>query len=142
MTIKRVIPVHIQLKTTITQDGQQEQFAFDEDGTFVEMNGHYYLRYLEHQNGQATPVQFKFEETLVRLRRRGQVETNLFLDPQQETMMRYQTAYGLLKLNVATERLEKAVDPEQASGHVAIDYQLKQAGQIIGSYQLELQFAR
>lgn len=58
--------------------GQEESFSFTEDGTFIEMNGKYYLRYLEHQNGQATPVQFRFEDEIVRLRRRGAVETNLF----------------------------------------------------------------
>lgn len=77
----------------------------------------------------------------MRLRRRGSSETNLFLDPRQETVMRYRTQYGILNLNVVTEHLEKEVDVQQPAGQVSIKYQLKQAGQIIGSYQLELQFA-
>ncbi|MCD7135319.1 DUF1934 domain-containing protein [Limosilactobacillus rudii] len=125
----------------MTQDGQQEHFDFVEAGSFVEINGKYYLRYLEHQDGQETPVQIKFEDELVRLRRRGSSETNLFLDPRQETVMRYRTQYGILNLNVVTEHLEKEVDVQQPAGQVSIKYQLKQAGQIIGSYQLELQFA-
>ncbi|WP_310735857.1 DUF1934 domain-containing protein [Limosilactobacillus rudii] len=141
MIIKRERPVKVKLSTTITQDGQQEHFDFVEAGSFVEINGKYYLRYLEHQDGQETPVQIKFEDELVRLRRRGSSETNLFLDPRQETVMRYRTQYGILNLNVVTEHLEKEVDVQQPAGQVSIKYQLKQAGQIIGSYQLELQFA-
>ncbi|MBD5805621.1 DUF1934 domain-containing protein [Lactobacillus sp. 0.1XD8-4] len=135
------MPVKVKLSTTITQEGQQEHFDFVEDGTFVEINGKYYLRYLEHQNGQETPVQVKFEDELVRLRRRGSVETNLFLDPHQATIMRYRTQYGILNLDVVTESLEKKVDVQKPAGQVSVKYQLKQAGQIIGSYQLELQFA-
>ncbi len=48
------------LSTIIDQNGQQEKFTFTEEGTFVEMNGKYYLRYIEHQDGQETPVQIKF----------------------------------------------------------------------------------
>lgn len=28
-----------------------ERFSFNETGNFVELNGKYYLRYLEHQQG-------------------------------------------------------------------------------------------
>ncbi len=105
------------------------------------MNGKYYLRYIEHQDSQETPVQIKFEDELIRLRRRGNVETNLFLDPTQETIMRYQTEYGMIKIDVLTESLEKDVDIKAPAGHLSVKYQLKQAGQLIGSYQLELQFA-
>lgn len=138
--IKREIPVKVKLSTTISQDGQQERFDFVEDGSFVEINGKYYLRYLEHQNGQETPVQVKFEDELIRLRRRGSVTTTLFLDPRQETLMRYQTQYGLLQFGVVTESLEKEIDVRQPAGKAVVRYQLKQAGQIVGSYQLELQF--
>lgn len=141
MAIKRVIPITVKLATTITQDGEQESFRFTEAGTFVEMNGKYYLRYLEHQEGQETPVQIKFEDQLIRLRRQGAVETNLFLDPQQETVLRYQTEYGVVKMKVTTEYLDQQLDVDQPSGHVVVKYQLHHAGQIMGTYQLELQFA-
>lgn len=35
--IKRVVPVHIQLTTTMEQDGQRDQYHFDEQGQFVEL---------------------------------------------------------------------------------------------------------
>ena len=55
--------------------------------------------------------------------------------------MRYQTEYGMIKIDVLTESLEKDVDVKTPAGHFSVKYQLKQAGQLIGSYQLELQFA-
>lgn len=139
-TIKRVVPVQVKLSSTITQEGQQERFDFDEEGTFVEMNGKYYLRYVEHQQGQATPVQVRFDEKFVRLRRQSVVETNLLFDPTQSTIMRYRTQYGLINLEVATDQLDQQLDTEKPAGHVWVSYQLKNAGQIVGSYQLELQF--
>ncbi|WP_234982424.1 DUF1934 domain-containing protein [Limosilactobacillus caccae] len=139
-TIKRVVPVQVKLATTISQDGQQEHFSFTEAGSFVEMNGKYYLRYLEHQQGQETPVQVRFDEQLVRLRRKSVVETNLLFDPHRSTVMRYRTQYGLINLEVATEKLDLQLDPATPAGRLRVSYRLKNAGQIVGSYQLELQF--
>jgi len=42
---------------------------------------------------------------------------------------------------VLTESLEKDVDVKAPAGHLSVKYQLKQARQLIGSYQLDLQFA-
>lgn len=134
------MPVQVKLSSTITQEGQQERFDFEEAGTFVEINGKYYLRYVEHQQGQETPVQFRFDEDLVRLRRKSVVETNLLFDPRQATIMRYRTQYGLINLEVETQRLDRQVDPITPAGQVTVSYQLKNGGQVVGSYQLELQF--
>lgn len=104
------------------------------------MNGKYYLRYIEHQEGQATPVQIRFDEQFVRLRRKSVVETNLLFDSQRSTTMRYRTQYGLINLEVETENLVRQLDMATPAGSLQVSYQLKSAGQIVGSYQLELQF--
>lgn len=138
---KKVTPVTVNLTTVITQEGQTERFSFTEAGQFVELNGKYYLRYTEHQEGQATPVRFRFEDPLVWLQRSGVVETNLEFDLTKSTRMRYQTAYGTIILDVATTELVQELDADRPAGHVRVSYQLKNAGIVVGTYQLELQFA-
>ncbi len=139
--IKKRIPVKVHLKTTMTQDGQQEQFHFEENGEFVELNDKHYLRYLEHQHGQATPVQFRLDEEEVHLHRQGATETRLVFNQTQPTMTRYRTAYGTMNLQVITSQLDRHLDFFAPMGKLVIAYQLRAGSQLIGSYQLELQFS-
>ena len=53
------------LSTIIDQNGQQEKFTFTEENTIVEMKRKYYLQYIEHQDGQETPMQIKSEDKLI-----------------------------------------------------------------------------
>lgn len=137
--IKKITPVHVHLTTVIEQEGQRERFSFDEAGNFVELNGKYYLRYLEHQQGKTTPVQFRLDDQ-VHLHRSGEVTTLLNFDLAKAMPTRYQTQYGVINLEVETSRLEKKVTPATPAGQLAVDYALVAAGQTVGSYQLRLQF--
>lgn len=137
--IKKVTPVHVHLVTTIRQDGQEEQFSFDESGNFVELNGKYYLRYVEHQNGQVTPVQFRLDDQ-VHLHRNGELTTLLDFDLEAPTYTRYRTQYGVIRLEVSTTQLKKEVDPTVPAGRLRVNYTLATGGQVVGSYQLQLQF--
>jgi uncharacterized beta-barrel protein YwiB (DUF1934 family) len=103
------------------------------------LNGKYYLRYVEHQNGQATPVQFCLDNQ-VHLHREGVMRTQLEFDQEKETVTRYRTEYGVIRLGVVTKRLEKDLDLAVPAGHLNVDYVLKTGGQEVGNYQLQLQF--
>ena len=138
--IKKRVPVKVTLKTTMEQDGQQETFAFEEDGEFIALNDKYYLRYLEHQNGQTTPVQFRLDDGEGHIHRQGATETWLVFDPSQPTITRYRTAYGIMQLQVVTSRLEWELDPAVPAGRLSLSYRLRGGGQEIGSYQIELHF--
>ncbi len=123
------------------QDGQQETFQFTETGEFIVLNDKYYLRYLEHQNGQTTPVQFRLDDGEVHIRRRGTTETWLVFDQAQPTITRYRTEYGIMQLQVVTSQLDKKLAPESATGRLSLHYRLRAGDQEIGSYQIELHFA-
>ncbi|MBA2914602.1 DUF1934 domain-containing protein [Limosilactobacillus frumenti] len=124
------------------QDGQQERFHFTEDGQFVNLNGKYYLRYHEHQQGQTTPVQFRLNNDELHLRRSGIRETVFTFLNRQTTKARYQTEYGIIDLEVTTNRLLVDFDPIAARGNVDLEYQLVSGNQLVGTYQLQLQFSR
>ena len=127
------------MTTVIEQDGQQERFSFNETGNFVELNGKYYLRYLEHQQGHSTPVQFRLDDQ-VHLHRSGELTTLINFDLAAPTATRYRTQYGIISLEVQTSRLEKEIDPTIPAGQLKVDYSLVTAGQTVGSYHLRLQF--
>lgn len=141
IAIKQKVPVKVQLTTVMTQDGQQEHFDFAESGEFINLNGKYYLRYLEHQNGVITPVQFRLDEGAVRLHRQGATETRLKFDLSQPTVTHYRTEYGMIQLRVLTSELTTSLDPLIPAGRLAVAYELHAGGQLIGSYRLQLQFS-
>lgn len=140
--VKKATPVHVELTTVMEQDGQQERFHFTEDGQFVNLNGKYYLRYHEHQQGQTTPVQFRLNNDELHLRRSGIRETVFTFLNRQTTKARYQTEYGIIDLEVTTNRLLADFDPIAARGNVDLEYQLVSGNQLVGTYQLQLQFSR
>lgn len=140
--VKRAIPVHVDLTTVMEQDGQQDRFHFTEEGQFVELNGTYFLRYQEHQQGQVTPVQFRLSDAELHLRRSGVRETVFTFVNQQTTKAHYQTEYGKIDLEVTTNRLLVDFDPVAARGSVDLEYQLVASNQLVGTYQLQLQFSR
>ncbi|WP_295746379.1 DUF1934 domain-containing protein [uncultured Limosilactobacillus sp.] len=140
--MKEVIPVKVKMTSQINQDGQTERFSFEEDGQLATVGGKHYLRYTEHQQGVATPVQFRFDDDRVHLRRAGDRQTHLVFDRKNATSSQYQTAYGPIELRVHTTQLIVAFDWDQSQGQLELKYELRSAGTLVGSYHVSLQFHR
>lgn len=125
----------------MTMGGETEKFEFFEDGQLIRLNGgQTYLRYTEHQQGQATPVQFRLDGEAMQLDRRGERATRLVFQEDGETTTRYQTEYGIIHLEVETKRLVKEVAFDEQSGSIETEYRLKNNGQVLGTYRIQLQF--
>ncbi|HJA73904.1 MAG TPA: DUF1934 domain-containing protein [Candidatus Limosilactobacillus faecipullorum] len=143
MKIKQEESVKIKLKTVTMIDGQKEEFAFEEAGRLVTLNAHqHYLTYTEHQAGQVVPVRIRLDEGQLMVTRDGARRTRLHFDPEQSTQTRYRTEYGVINLEVFTDRLLSLIDIEQANGTLRIDYRLKNGPMILGKYHLDLTFRR
>lgn len=126
----------------MTMGSETEHFEFTESGQLIRLNGgQVYLRYLEHQDGQETPVQFRLDEDRVQLDRRGPRQTRLVFEAGSETMTRYQTEYGIIHLGVETRQLIKKIDFTNHTGSLQAAYRLKNQGQVLGTYRIQLQFA-
>lgn len=139
--MKENYPVKVHLITTMTMGDESERFEFKEDGQLVRLNnGQIYLRYLEHQEGQEIPVQFRLDDAEVQMRRRGPYQTRLTFQKGAETTTRYQTEYGIIHLGVETQTLVKKVDFDAHQGQLKVTYQLKNNQQVLGTYRIELQF--
>lgn len=126
----------------MTMGSETEHFEFTESGQLIRLNGgQIYLRYLEHQDNQETPVQFRLDEDRVQLDRRGPRQTRLVFEAGSETTTRYQTEYGIIHLGVETRQLIKKVDFTNHAGSLQAAYRLKNQGQVLGTYRIQLQFA-
>jgi uncharacterized beta-barrel protein YwiB (DUF1934 family) len=140
--IKEQLPVKIQLETQIEQDGQVETFKFDEEGALVDLGAKKYLRYKETKEQLKVPVTFSIAETgEVFLTRQGQTHLRLPFAKQKVLPTHYQTEYGLMKLDVKTTLLETAISFENAEGKINVDYELYAGNQLLGKYQIRLQFS-
>lgn len=129
----------VNLQTTIEQDGEKEQFTFDEAGQLVALKDAYYLRYQEGQG--KIPVTFKFDSSGdIFLTRNATNRTRFQFRPHQTIATHYQSEYGLIKLDVKTLRILREIDFHAGHGNVIIDYQLWSQNQLIGKYQIRLQF--
>lgn len=133
--------VTVEVSTLIRQGNQQEEFAFQEPGQLVQMgNQKRYLRYVERQNELETPIQFRFDQDQVILSRHGQLRSTMVFDQHQATISKYPTVYGVIDLTVRTQDLKVTIDWLRGQGEVWIKYQLLNQGQLLGNYQIKLQF--
>ncbi|WP_252902753.1 DUF1934 domain-containing protein [Paucilactobacillus hokkaidonensis] len=131
--------MQVKLKTTIVQDDEKQQFDFDEPGQLVQLQDIYYLRYQE--GTKKIPVTFKFDtDGDIYLTRNATNRTRFQFSPNQTFETHYQSEYGLIKLAVKTLKILQEVDFKAGQGKIAIDYQLLSQNQLLGMYQIRLQF--
>ena len=74
------------------------------------------------------------------LSRHGQLRSTLVFDQHQTTISKYPTVYGVIDLTVRTQDLKVTIDWLRGQGEVRIKYQLLNQGQLLGNYQIKLQF--
>lgn len=139
--INQTIPVKVHLTTSMEIDGNQDHFEFAEDGELIHLtDNHHFLRYVEHQQGQATPVQIAINGDQVRLTRKGPRQTKLLFVENGETISKYQTEYGMIPLHVVCDQLMQEINQEENRGQLEVHYRLKNNGQVLGTYRIKLQF--
>lgn len=142
-TIENPIPVKIQLKTVVEQEGQIQQFTFDEVGELASLNGAHYLRYHETSSQEGSvPVTIKFsDDGTITLSRNASSRLRVTFDHRRDHETHYQTAYGMIKMTVKTTKLLSQLNLPTGIGNVAVDYELSNQGQLLGKYQIRLQFS-
>lgn len=140
MAIKDQIDVEIHLKTKIRQENDLEEFEFHTNGQLFLKNNALYLRYTEVIENQKTQIMFKFEENRVRMNRSGDILTKFSFVKSQRIPALYQTPTGQMQLETLTTLMALNIDHEETHGEVAIDYVLYAMQQIVGQYEIRLQF--
>lgn len=143
MDMTNGIPVRVQLEAWVTQAGQQEHHAFDEQGQLVQLGDTIYIRYTE-PTGDKVPVTVKLkgQNQIGLTRGSSDSDTHMHLDfiAEKEIQAQYRTPYGIIPVSTITPRMDVLVNSMPLSGQAYVEYRLKANGDIVGDYRMRLIF--
>lgn len=142
MDLTQGIPISIQLKTIVQQEGETKDFYFEMIGQIVKIGAMLYIRYKEQQeDGQLVSVTIKIEpDGKIQLIRSGELRMRLKFGYQERIETIYRTPYGLFEIATFTRHLHFSLKDQPIAGALLIDYDLYSQKEQIGEYHLELQF--
>jgi len=137
------VPVAIHLETRARQDGETANYALDVDGQLVQMGDVFYLRYKEVSDEAPEPIPVTIKLAAngdVVLTRNAENHLRLHFSNGKRIRAHYQTPMGLLPVETVTPMLRVRLRERPFSGEVNVDYDLYAGEQLLGNYQLRLQF--
>ncbi len=135
------VPVQVHLETNIVQNGETSDFVFDVTGQLVRVGSSIYIRYREENDGGDVPVTIKIMDSGdVKLTRSGENRLQLLFSPGKRVAARYRTPYGPLEIQTVTSSLDVEILSHPFRGNVAIDYLLYAGNDLLGKYNIRLQF--
>ncbi|UDM31934.1 DUF1934 domain-containing protein [Lentilactobacillus laojiaonis] len=134
--------VQIHLETTIKQDQSNEHFVFDTVGQLVEIGDNIYIRYVEENQDEGDiPVTLKImKDGSVKITRSSQSRLQLVLQNQKKVSSQYKTPYGILGIDTLTTNLDIKILENPLRGNVNADYMLYNGQELLGNYNIRLQF--
>ncbi|WP_047998833.1 DUF1934 domain-containing protein [Lactiplantibacillus herbarum] len=137
------VPVAIHLETRARQDGETANYALDVDGQLVQMGDVFYLRYKEVSDEAPEPIPVTIKLAAngdVVLTRNAENRLRLHFSNGKRIRAHYQTPMGLLPVETVTPMLQVRLRERPFAGEVNVDYDLYAGEQLLGNYQLRLQF--
>lgn len=139
---KQGIPVQVHLESSITQDNTSERFVFDSQGQLAQIGGNLYIRYVETTPEEGdVPVTVKImQNKQVRITRSASSKLNLLLENQKQVASQYQTPYGNLNISTVTTKLDVKLMKNPLRGVVEADYMIYNGQELLGKYNIRLQF--
>lgn len=142
MSIQQGSPAKIKLRTTVIQNNQKEEFAFDLNGQVVQMGDTLYIRYKEKQeDGENVPVTVKITpDSTISIIRSGNVRMQMKFAYRKKMDTNYRTPYGIFLISTYTEDLHVSLKDRPFSGIVTIDYGLYMKDAKVGDYHMVLEF--
>ncbi|WP_268913893.1 DUF1934 domain-containing protein [Lentilactobacillus sp. SPB1-3] len=135
------LPVQIHLRTDILQDGKKSNFVFDMEGQLVEIGNAIYIRYDEEVEGGSIPVTIKINGNGdVKITRSGQNRSQLMFSEGKRISAVYKTPYGPLDIQTVTLGLTAELLENPLRGTIEISYLLYAGQEMLGKYNISLQF--
>lgn len=136
------IPVNIKLETEIVQKEHQQNFIYESVGQAVQVGNNWYIRYEEKaENAENFQVMLKLcDDGAIHLTRQGSLRTKFRFVPGEITETSYQTPYGTMLLLTKTKQLQLEFSELPLAGKLQLAYELSTGEEILGNYQLFLEF--
>jgi uncharacterized beta-barrel protein YwiB (DUF1934 family) len=132
------IPMKIQVKTTIEQDGGKETYELTVFGRYLQKDGASFLKYEEVQDEGSVRTIVKLTDEEALILRGGAVKMRL---PFRQGAIRngsYEMPFGVFETRTFTKHLHHTF--ESGSGSIDILYDFKMQGSPGGTYRLEITF--
>lgn len=133
----------IKMQSIHTSGGEVSRYDVNEMGQLVYVNGSYYLRFDQEDEDSEETIKttIKFdEEDNVTIIRAGSEKTRMRFDVKNKTSMRYPTPAGTFLIDIDTRHVELQYKNNPFSGQINLEYQLATKGQILGNYNVTIQF--
>ncbi|GAY74197.1 DUF1934 domain-containing protein [Lentilactobacillus kosonis] len=135
------LPVQIHLRTDILQDGKKANYVFDMEGQLVEIGNAIYIRYDEEVAGESIPVTIKITGNGdVKITRSGENRSQLMFSEGKRISAVYKTPYGPLDIQTVTLGLDVELLENPLRGTIEISYLLYAGQEMLGKYNISLQF--
>ncbi|MDH6364776.1 uncharacterized beta-barrel protein YwiB (DUF1934 family) [Enterococcus sp. PF1-24] len=143
MDLTKGLDVSIQLRTQVTQAGEQQEFYFEVPGQVVKIGDTLYIRYKEIQEDTQAevPVTIKIlPDGAVQLIRGGEGRMRLKFAYREHLESQYRTLHGQFPITTYTHNIRFSLKDRPVAGKVVVDYDLYSMNQKIGEYQFTLDF--
>ncbi|WP_071130301.1 DUF1934 domain-containing protein [Enterococcus timonensis] len=143
MDLKNGQAIQLHLETKVQQKEENSDFVFDGKGQLVKIGDTLYIRYSELQSDELTeiPVTIKIEpDGIVQIMRGKELHSRLKFSYQKKIPMTYRTPFGLFTIESFTKYLHFSLKDRPTSGILTLDYDLFLQDELMGSYQMKLNF--
>jgi len=134
--------VKVKLQSTITPtDGESESYELWLQGSFIQKSDKMYLRYEEVLDGNSIRTTVRMNNDKALILRSGGVNMRLPFNVQVQENGHYETQFGNLPINTKTNRLIHVHNDQTIQGTFNVNYDLIISGQVVGKYNLEIQYS-
>ncbi|MBB5174124.1 DUF1934 domain-containing protein [Texcoconibacillus texcoconensis] len=133
------VPVKIEMKTVIHDEGRQHTNRWFAAGELFEKSSGLFLRFDEQTDDNASIRQtIKAQTGEMTVIRNGDVEMKQRFISNQETEGMYQSPYGPLSMVTKTKHVDVEWDPVQKTGSLHVGYELFLQGQEAGYHDMQV----
>jgi uncharacterized beta-barrel protein YwiB (DUF1934 family) len=133
------IPVTINVKNTITSEGNQETFELTTLGRYYKKENSFYLQYEEISDEGKIKTVVKIAEDDALILRSGSVKMRMAFRLAEQLNGSYDSPYGTLKTTTDTKAM-KYQELTDNDGYIDLLYDLSMHGSKAGTYHLQINF--
>lgn len=141
MSIKKRTLVEYRMETIVKQEGQEEIFLFEGQGQIVEMGEWLYLRYTEAETTNKVTIKLSRAGMMTIIRRSGSdLLSRISLDSNKKGSAQIPTQAGMIEIQTNAQKMLQNYQEQPFSGQIQVVYTIGTKEQMLGNYELSLQF--
>lgn len=132
--------VKIRVKTTITNDGDQDTFELATFGRYYDKGPSVFLQYEEHMDPGIIKTIVKVTDNETTISRSGAVNMKMVFQTHNKLPGKYDTPIGSMSIMTLTNKRDYSYEEDIKKGLVMINYDLEMQGAHAGTYHMEISF--